>query len=427
MWSTRKLVREDRCTPTDNPERWSIWKQMRGIELPVEQEENWSRPQNWRTCTRCNPQRLRKNGSNSRSGWQITNRIEYQINRWRFWRRQEPFLARNPICDFFAVGEFALVCVCCAVFLRSRRLSFLRAGVVFAAFTLEIVVRDGQRWLSNAEKKFVDPGQGTCGKVLADVITIDGRKEWICKFCSESNVWLRRRRRRCYSNIPAGLRKHTGRRLRRERVSGPLVFLVVKWRRGHEVPNSGGRDSRASRPLWAVSKTAGRRSRTRRPMKKRKWSWGRLEHGSCGGGREQCAWCRHTRGRFERTIGRVFSVSHHNTQDTTHKTHYTIHNTQDTTHKTHYTIHNTQDTRHNTQHTTHHNTPQQQPQQHTETEKEDGERRQRKREKRRWNAKDKRRWNAKDKRRWKTRDKREEKMEDERQEKTKDKNPWCRW
>ena len=40
-------------------------------------------------------------------------------------------------------------------------------------------------------------------------ISIDGRKEWTCKFCSESNVWTRWRCRRCHSDIPAALRgKH---------------------------------------------------------------------------------------------------------------------------------------------------------------------------------------------------------------------------
>ena len=37
-------------------------------------------------------------------------------------------------------------------------------------------------------------------------IAVDGRKEWIGKFCSESSVWTRWRCRRCYHNIPAGLR-----------------------------------------------------------------------------------------------------------------------------------------------------------------------------------------------------------------------------
>ena len=43
-------------------------------------------------------------------------------------------------------------------------------------------------------------------RVLVSAISIDGRKEWTCKFCSESNVWTRWRRRRCYNDIPAGLR-----------------------------------------------------------------------------------------------------------------------------------------------------------------------------------------------------------------------------
>ena len=40
-------------------------------------------------------------------------------------------------------------------------------------------------------------------------MSIDGRKEWTCKFRSEPNVWTRWRCRRCYSDILAGLRgKH---------------------------------------------------------------------------------------------------------------------------------------------------------------------------------------------------------------------------
>ena len=53
------------------------------------------------------------------------------------------------------------------------------------------------------------PGKIRAEKVLADAITIDGTKEWICKFGSETNVWTRWRYRQCLSNIPAGLqRKH---------------------------------------------------------------------------------------------------------------------------------------------------------------------------------------------------------------------------
>ena len=69
----------------------------------------------------------------------------------------------------------------------------------FAAFTLE---SSGRVWASMAS-----PEQIRAEKVLADATTIAGREEWICKFCSETNVWTRWRCRLCYSNIPAGLHK----------------------------------------------------------------------------------------------------------------------------------------------------------------------------------------------------------------------------
>ena len=49
------------------------------------------------------------------------------------------------------------------------------------------------------------PGKERAERVLANAISIDGRKEWTCKFCLESNVWTMWRCRRCYNNIPAGL------------------------------------------------------------------------------------------------------------------------------------------------------------------------------------------------------------------------------
>ena len=51
----------------------------------------------------------------------------------------------------------------------------------------------------------MDPGKERAERVLANAISIDGRKEWTCKFCSESNVPTRWRCRRGYSNNPAGL------------------------------------------------------------------------------------------------------------------------------------------------------------------------------------------------------------------------------
>ena len=49
-------------------------------------------------------------------------------------------------------------------------------------------------------------GKERAERVLAGAISIDGRKEWVSKFCSESNVWTKWRCRRCYNDIPAGLR-----------------------------------------------------------------------------------------------------------------------------------------------------------------------------------------------------------------------------
>ena len=56
--------------------------------------------------------------------------------------------------------------------------------------------REGASWI---------PGKERAETVLENAFSIAVRKEWTCKFCSESNVWTRWRCRRCYSNIPAGL------------------------------------------------------------------------------------------------------------------------------------------------------------------------------------------------------------------------------
>ena len=57
--------------------------------------------------------------------------------------------------------------------------------------------REGVSWI---------PGKQRAARVWGGAIAIDGRREWMCKFCSESNVWTRWRCRRCYNGIPAGLR-----------------------------------------------------------------------------------------------------------------------------------------------------------------------------------------------------------------------------
>ena len=94
-------------------------------------------------------------------------------------------------------------CVCCrdpaAVFPSCPcGLAALVSGKVFWL----VMGSDGFQTQKN--KSWVS-GQVRAERVLAEAITIDGRKEWTCKFCSESNVWRRWRCRRCYHNIRAVL------------------------------------------------------------------------------------------------------------------------------------------------------------------------------------------------------------------------------
>ena len=75
-------------------------------------------------------------------------------------------------------------------------------GVVFASLALD----EFTEWSAMVSK----PRRGVLGfrarselkKVLESAISIDRRKEWTCKFCSESSVWTSWRCRRCCSNIP---------------------------------------------------------------------------------------------------------------------------------------------------------------------------------------------------------------------------------
>ena len=70
-----------------------------------------------------------------------------------------------------------MVPVLCCTPSRFWRLSC--GGVVFTSSALN---EFGWRWFPSSENGFLDPGQG----VLANAISIDGRKEWTGKFCSES-------------------------------------------------------------------------------------------------------------------------------------------------------------------------------------------------------------------------------------------------
>ena len=125
---------------------------------------------------------------------------------------------RGPICDLFTVGEVGLwsLVVVCAVAIPATVLlcSVAIPATVFPSCLCGLAALVSRKvfWLvmgsdgfQTQEKKSWVSGQVRAERVLAEAITIDGRKEWTCKFCSESNVWTRWRWRRCYHNIPAAL------------------------------------------------------------------------------------------------------------------------------------------------------------------------------------------------------------------------------
>ena len=91
----------------------------------------------------------------------------------------------------------------CVSLSRFQRLSGV--GVVLTSLALDWcsgMVSDG---FQTQKRGSWIPGKERAERVLGSEISIDGRKE--CKFCSESNVsTMRRRCRRCYHDIPAGLR-----------------------------------------------------------------------------------------------------------------------------------------------------------------------------------------------------------------------------
>ena len=101
----------------------------------------------------------------------------------------------------------------CVVSSRFRRLSC--GGVVLTSSALD----EFSEWLAMVSKfkkgvlgSRARNGLKECWQMRS---RIDGRKEWTCKFCWESNVWTRWRCRGCYSNIRAGfqlaLRRRVGR------------------------------------------------------------------------------------------------------------------------------------------------------------------------------------------------------------------------
>ena len=53
------------------------------------------------------------------------------------------------------------------------------------------------------QKKGSMAGQARMEELLAKAVTVDGRKEWYCRFCSETDVWTTSECLRCQTNIPS--------------------------------------------------------------------------------------------------------------------------------------------------------------------------------------------------------------------------------
>ena len=96
-------------------------------------------------------------------------------------------------------------CLACSVAIPATVFPACLCGLAALVSRKVLWLVMGSDGFPTQKKKTWVSGQVRAERVLAVAITIDGRKEWTCQFCSESNVWTRWRCRRCYHNIPAGL------------------------------------------------------------------------------------------------------------------------------------------------------------------------------------------------------------------------------
>ena len=97
---------------------------------------------------------------------------------------QAPFHSKSLCC--LTQGEYCLFLVC-SVAIPATVFPSCLCGLA-ALVCRKDLDRDGRRWLSNTEDEVPGVGTGQAERVLADAITIDGRKKWIWNFCFETNV-----------------------------------------------------------------------------------------------------------------------------------------------------------------------------------------------------------------------------------------------
>ena len=191
--------------------------QKQADQTSTQTETNRDQQRNTGTDTRVTDQPQHKNMSNERhTPDQEMNGLDRQAGRRATSHVGSSQLHSNSVClltqgEVFGLWFCVVVAIPATVFLLCVAVAIpaivfpLSECVVLAALALEFwsgMVSDG---FQTQRRGSWIPGKERAEKVLAGAIAIDGRKEWICKFCSESNVWTRWRCRRWYSDILAGL------------------------------------------------------------------------------------------------------------------------------------------------------------------------------------------------------------------------------
>ena len=125
--------------------------------------------------------------------------------RFRFVGGEQCFVPVVKIRTYFRVfvsrSRFRRSSFCVLVFCVFHRRSYVE---VSSCHWRPMTVRKDRRWQTQKKKGWM-AGQVRMEELLAKAVTIDCRKEWYCRFFSETNVWTRSKCRRCQTNIPSVL------------------------------------------------------------------------------------------------------------------------------------------------------------------------------------------------------------------------------
>ena len=87
----------------------------------------------------------------------------------------------------------------------------------------------GEGWQTQKKRGWM-AWQVRMEELHAKAVTIDGRKEWSCRFCSETNVWTRSKCRRCQTNVPSVLQGKYKQAVSIKAGGSGWFGLVFTWR-----------------------------------------------------------------------------------------------------------------------------------------------------------------------------------------------------